>query len=160
MRASFKKLRSCLVCGTEVRTILSLGNQPLANSLLQSADELFHAYPLGLAVCPNCAHAQQTHSVDPREIFVDYLYASGTSHTLRDFFTWFSRRVVASLGAEVKVLELASNDGSLLDALRAAGLNPMGIDPAQNLCKVAQEKGHNVKCGCSNSTFHNSKRPL
>ena len=145
--ASFHKIPSCLVCGADIRTVLDLGEQPLANSLIESVDAPFHTYPLGLAACPVCAHGQQTHSVDPREIFVDYLYASGTSQTLRDFFAWFAGKVVASLGTDIRVLELASNDGSLLDALSAAGLDPMGIDPAKNLCDVAEAKGHNVKCG-------------
>ena len=147
MRANCTSIESCLICGTPVRRVLDLGLQPLANSLLPSADTPYSTYPLGLSVCPNCAHGQLTHAVDPGEIFVDYLYASGTSQTLRDFFTWFSDKIVGALGTGVDVLELASNDGSLLDALRAAGLDPMGIDPAANLCKVAEAKGHRVQCG-------------
>lgn len=147
MRATCTSIESCLICGTEVRQVLDLGLQPLANSLLQAADTPYDTYPLGLSVCPNCAHGQLTHAVDPGEIFVDYLYASGTSQTLRDFFTWFSGKIVGALGTGVDVLELASNDGSLLDALRAAGLDPAGIDPAANLCKVAEAKGHRVQCG-------------
>lgn len=142
-----RNLPVCIICGADVRPVLDLGRQPLANSLLRAADAPFETYPLGFAFCPACAHGQQTHFVDPRAIFADYLYASGTSRTLRDFFTWFAGKVVASLGTGVRVLELASNDGSLLDALRAAGLDPMGIDPAQNLCEVAAAKGHKVKCG-------------
>lgn len=147
MQAAFEPLPDCLVCGAATRTVLDLGKQPLANSLIERHDAPFHTYPLGLAACPACAHAQLTHAVDPREIFTNYLYASGTSRTLRDFFAWFAEKLCASLGREARVLELASNDGSLLDALRDAGFSPSGIDPAKNMCDVASAKGHNVKCG-------------
>lgn len=130
-----------------MQPILDLGQQPLANSLIEDSDHPFHTYPLGLSVCPSCTHGQLTHFVDPKEIFVDYLYASGTSQTLKDFFSWFAGKIVASLGTDIEVLELASNDGSLLDALRQQGLNPTGIDPAENLCEVASKNGHSVKCG-------------
>lgn len=139
--------KSCIVCGIDVIPSLDLGRQPFANALLDARDAPYVDYPLAFAQCPNCAHGQLTHFADPSDIFVDYLYASGTSQTLKDFFTWFAGRVTASLGTDVAVLELASNDGSLLDAFRAAGLDPMGIDPARNLCEEAEAKGHRVKCG-------------
>ena len=138
---------TCLVCGTDVNQRLSLGTQPLANALLAAPSDPYQKFPLGLASCPACTHGQLTHFIDPELLFTDYLYASGTSGTLRAFFGWFSEALAQALPAGASVVELASNDGSLLDKLRDNGLDPTGIDPAGNLCEVARKKGHDVMEG-------------
>ena len=118
--ATIQNITSCIICSTDVQPILDLGQQPLANSLIESAEHPFHTYPLGLSVCPTCAHGQLTHFVDPKEIFVDYLYASGTSRTLKDFFSWFADKIVASLGPNIEVLELATLRIKMYDGSVAA----------------------------------------
>lgn len=135
---------SCLVCGTTVLPILDLGSQPLANALLADPAQPYPDFPLGLARCPSCTHAQLTHFVDPDLLFVDYLYASGTSGTLRAFFDWFASALAGAVAPGARVVELASNDGSLLDSLRSQGFRTVGVDPARNLCEVARAKGHAV----------------
>lgn len=134
----------CLICASQVVPILDLGSQPLANALVETADAAYTEYPLGLEWCPSCTHAQLSHFLDPSILFEDYLYASGTSGTLRAYFDWFSTALSRSVPRDAKVLELASNDGSLLDSLRAQGFSPVGIDPAHNLCNIARAKGHSV----------------
>lgn len=138
---------NCVVCGSKVSTILDLHVQPLANNLLPSPDEPFEAFPLGLAACTGCGHAQLSHFVDPQRLFNDYLYASGTSQTMASYFEWFASSLASILPSGARVLEIASNDGSLLSQLRDSGLQSVGIDPAANLTAAAASKGLAVLTG-------------
>jgi SAM-dependent methyltransferase len=138
---------TCVVCDADVAPILDLKTQALANNLIAQPDEAFEAFPLGLAACEGCGHAQLTHFVDPADLFKDYLYASGTSQTLKAFFDWFADALVAAVGPGSSVLELACNDGSLLDSMAARGLRVTGVDPAANLTHIASGKGHDVLTG-------------
>lgn len=139
-----RRATACLVCEGPIVPILDLGTQPLANALVESAGAPYAEYPLGLEWCPSCTHAQLSHFLDPSILFEDYLYASGTSGTLRAYFDWFSAALARSVPKDASILELASNDGSLLDSLRAQGFAPVGVDPARNLCDIARAKGHPV----------------
>ncbi len=119
----------------------------MANALIGTRDEPFETYHLGFSYCPGCTHGQLTTFVEPEVIFSHYLYSSGTSGTLRSFFDWFARSLKQSVTTKPRLLEIASNDGSLLDCLRQQGFDVAGIDPARNLCEVAEAKGHDVQCG-------------
>jgi SAM-dependent methyltransferase len=137
----------CVVCGTETRPLLDLGVQAPANTLLGDAGQACAAFPLGLAVCPGCTHAQLTHFVPPDSLFRNYLYASGTSGTLAAYFAWFAAALARCVKRGARVLEIASNDGSHLSCLAARGLDAMGIDPARNLNDIAVAAGHKVLTG-------------
>lgn len=137
----------CVVCGTETRVCLDLGEQPLANALLGSPRQTYDRYPLGLASCSACSHGQLVHFVPPEKLFADYLYASGTGGALRPYFEWFAASLAGSLRPGARVLEIACNDGSLLDCLRDAGLDACGVDPAANLSNTARARGHHVLTG-------------
>lgn len=138
---------TCVVCGSRVSKILDLQVQPLANKLLSSQDEPFEAFPLGLAACTGCGHAQLSHFVDPQRLFDDYLYASGTSQTMAAYFEWFASSLASILPSGARVLEIASNDGSLLRRLNDFGLQSVGIDPAANLTAAAASEGLAVLTG-------------
>lgn len=137
----------CVVCGGQTAACLDLGSQPLANALLANATEPHDAFPLGLAACAKCSHGQLTHFVAPERLFKNYLYASGTGGALNPFFTWFSAALSKALPNGSRVLEIACNDGSLLDRLRDDGFKVCGVDPAANLTSVATSKGHDVLTG-------------
>jgi SAM-dependent methyltransferase len=137
----------CIVCEERTEPLLDLDVQPLANLLLQDKAQPFQAYPLGLGVCPACSHSQLTHFLPPDSLFSHYLYASGTSQTLQSYFAWFADALGRCLRPGARVLEVASNDGSLLSCLAARGLAVTGVDPAANLNGVAQAAGHDVLTG-------------
>jgi SAM-dependent methyltransferase len=137
----------CLVCEAATEPLLDLDVQPLANVLLEDDSQAFQAYPLGLAVCRCCTHAQLTHFLPPGSLFCDYLYASGTSDTLRRYFAWFAASLSRCLRPNARVLEIASNDGSLLSELAACALDVTGVDPAANLNTIAAAAGHHVITG-------------
>jgi SAM-dependent methyltransferase len=135
------------VCDAEVLPLLDLDVQPPANLLLKDVSEPQDAFPLGLSVCPSCTHGQLTHFVDPARLFKHYLYASGTSGTLKAYFDWFADALAAGGRRGARVLEIASNDGSLLASLEARGFDAMGVDPAENLNRIATAAGRKVLTG-------------
>ncbi|MFT3731663.1 MAG: class I SAM-dependent methyltransferase [Hyphomicrobium sp.] len=139
--------RTCIVCGSAVEPLLDLDVQPPANLLLASSGDAYEAFPLGFASCPSCTHGQLTHFVDPAKLFKHYLYASGTSGTLKAYFEWFADTLRRASRPGARVLEIASNDGSLLGILESRGFDAIGVDPAENLNQVAAAAGRKVVTG-------------
>lgn len=141
-------IKECLCCGSsELRMALDLGIQPPANSYTTTAEDRVAEFPLGLNVCSNCWNAQLSYCIDRREIFDQYAYVSGTSKTLGEFFVWFANALSQTLPAGTRVMELAANDGSLIREMQRVGLDCIGIDPAENITKMAQEAGLPILCG-------------
>ena len=141
----YKVLNKCLCCGnTELVSVLDLNEQPLANSYLKNSDDPEESYPLGINFCPKCTHIQLSCAVDPNYLFKDYLYVSGTTKTLKEYFDWFVS--FCSEYTEGKnVLDIACNDGTQLDSFKIKGYNTYGIDPAENLFEISSKK-HNIIC--------------
>lgn len=131
--------------------ILSLGNTPLANSLV-TAEQLNQpesTYPLDLAFCNGCALVQITETVPPENLFREYLYFSSFSDTMLRHANQIVQRLLASrdLGPQSLAIEIASNDGYLLQYYQSAGVPVLGIEPAINIARVAQkEKGIRTLC--------------
>ncbi len=136
----------CRACGgANLKTFLSLGSTPLANSLL-TADQLDKPeprYPLDAAFCPNCALVQITETVPPEKLFRNYLYFSSTSAAMVAHARAAVKDLLAGkkLGTGSLAVEIASNDGYLLQFFRQAGVPVLGIEPATNIAKVAVEAG-------------------
>lgn len=140
---SFKRLIACLACGgSQLEPYLDLGDQPLANSY-HDGTEVLAAFPLGISVCRDCWHTQLSVAVDPDLMFKNYLYVSGTTQTLRQYFEDFVVRVEHDLPATrpLRVLDIASNDGSLLAKFKARGHLVQGVDPAENLRPLSEANG-------------------
>jgi SAM-dependent methyltransferase len=138
-------VRSCRSCGSPLdHVVLDLGEQPLSNSYLEpdtEADE--RVYPLCARLCTVCGLVQVGDLVAPDEIFSDYAYFSSYSDTwvahARRFATSAEARF--GLGPESTVVEIASNDGYLLQHFLADGVRVLGVEPAANVAEVAQVKG-------------------
>jgi SAM-dependent methyltransferase len=118
---------------------------PLANALV-SKDELEEEdprYPLELALCTACSLAQILESVPPERLFRKYLYFSSFSETMLRHAEASAAALVAGrgLGSQSLVVEIASNDGYLLQFFQRAGVPVLGIEPAENVAKVAEERG-------------------
>jgi len=142
-----KELTECLCCGSKNLTMtLDLGTQPMANSFLDSEEQEELIFPLKLNLCRNCFHLQLSHAVDPDLLFRNYLYVSGTSQTLKDYFDWFANLAVDYYqGTPKTVLDIACNDGTQLDSFKKAGFTTYGIDPATNLHPLSSAN-HEVIC--------------
>jgi SAM-dependent methyltransferase len=143
---------SCRSCGNKgLATILSLGRTPLANSLLtgEQLDEPEETYPLDLAFCSRCALVQITETVPPEKLFGDYLYFSSFSETMLEHSEAIAGRMIGlkELNSASLVMEIASNDGYLLQYYRRRGVPVLGIEPAVNIARVAEEeRGIPTRC--------------
>ena len=145
----FTTITKCRCCNSNVELLLDLGNQPLANSYHEK-DVILDEYPLQLNLCKDCWHTQLSVVVDPALMFRNYLYVSGTTSTLTDYFNWFSQfcieRYINYFNVRpVTVLDIASNDGTQLNFFKQKGLKTYGIDPAENLYNISS-KNHDVVC--------------
>src|SRR5712671_5765689 len=138
------QITRCRSCAADsLVTILSLGSTPLANSLLTATqlEEPEASYPLELAFCPNCTLVQITETVPPEKLFREYFYFSSFSDTVLEHARELAERVVESrhLNGNSLVIEVASNDGYLLQNYKRAGIAVLGIEPAVNIARVARE---------------------
>ena len=141
-----KEVQECLCCGSErLKLVLDLNEQPLANSFKKTAEEDEPTFPLRLNICEACTHLQLSHAVNPDLLFKNYLYVSGTSQTLRDYFDWFAKETLTYAPAAETVLDIACNDGSQLNSFKALGLKTYGVDPAENLHPLSSAN-HDVVC--------------
>lgn len=137
---------TCRSCGNAAgRLVLDLGLQPLANNLLRPEDlaKPEPCFPLRVFVCPECWLLQITDLVPPVELFSEYLYFSSFSDTMLRHAREAAQRYLRdfSLDTASQVLEIASNDGYLLQNFRDARVPCLGIEPAANIAKVARAEG-------------------
>jgi SAM-dependent methyltransferase len=137
---------TCRACaGRSLHRFLDLGEVPLANAFL-TAEELRQPeprFPLEVYFCQDCWLVQLLHVVSPEVLFSNYLYRTGTNATIVRHNASLARSVVRTLGlaANDLVVEIASNDGSLLSAFRESGVRTLGVEPASNIAALAREAG-------------------
>ncbi len=134
----------CRSCGnTNLKRVVSLGYQPLANNLLKKANELCELYPLEVNYCENCHNCQLSVSVDPKKMFSNYLYTSSTSKVFRSHFVQAAKKYSKELKLNKKktyIIDIGSNDGVALKPFIELGFkNVLGIEPAKNLAKLANK---------------------
>ncbi|HEX8321719.1 class I SAM-dependent methyltransferase [Longimicrobium sp.] len=145
------RITGCRACGhAELVPVLSLGSTPLANALL-SEDELRApepVYPLELVFCGSCSLVQITETVPPEQLFGEYLYFSSFSDAMVRHAGEIVERLVRErgLGPESLALEVASNDGYLLQHYLRAAVPVLGVEPASNIARVAEERGVRTVC--------------
>jgi len=136
----------CRSCGdTHGKLVLDLGLQPLANNLLRPEDlaKPEPKFPLRVAVCQSCWLLQILDLVPPVQLFSEYLYFSSFSDLMLRHAKTAAEKYIAEFGlnSQSHVVEIASNDGYLLQNFVAAKIPCLGVEPAANIAKVAREKG-------------------
>ncbi|MGH9498295.1 MAG: methyltransferase domain-containing protein [Terriglobales bacterium] len=138
--------RRCRFCGTALqRTFVDLGMSPLCETYPAAADlnrgEVY--YPLHVYVCDRCWLVQLEEYESAENIFSDYAYFSSYSDSWLQHCDKYCETMKSrfSLGSESFVVEVASNDGYLLQYFVERGVSVLGIEPAANVAKVAVEKG-------------------
>tara|TARA_Y100000590_G_scaffold469620_1_gene658723 strand:- start:2277 stop:4820 length:2544 start_codon:yes stop_codon:yes gene_type:complete len=134
----------CRSCGnTNLKRVLSLGYQPLANNLLNKKHEECDLYPLELNYCSNCHNCQLSVSVDPKKMFSNYLYTSSTSGSFRKHFSDAANKYSKELKLSPKksyIIDIGSNDGIALKPFKDMGFKKiLGVEPAKNLAKLANK---------------------
>ena len=136
----------CRFCGTRLAAVLAdLGSSPLANSYLppERVGAMEPFYPLRALICERCFLVQLEEFESPDRIFSDYAYFSSYSTSWLDHCQRYAEQAVEqfALGAHSQVVELASNDGYLLQYFRDRGIPVLGVEPAANVAEVAREHG-------------------
>lgn len=139
-------MSECRFCHKPLtRSFVDLGRQPLANSYvpLDRAGQPEPRYPLHARVCDSCLLVQVDHDVPAEAIFSDYAYFSSYATSwvehARRYAVAMTERF--KLGPQSLVVEVASNDGYLLQHFKAAGIGVLGVEPAANVAAVAEQKG-------------------
>ena len=135
----------CRSCSNRITPFFSLGKMPLVNNLLKSGREFSNEKKFDLTVgfCQNCFLVQLVNTVPPEDLFRNYVYFSSTSSSFLKHCREVASHLTKKLGltGQKLVLELASNDGAQLQYFKKLGIKTLGIDPAKNIARVANEKG-------------------
>jgi SAM-dependent methyltransferase len=136
----------CRSCGRPLTvTFCDLGLSPPSNALIEPAAvaQGEYVYPLHAYACGTCFLVQLEMFETPEEIFRDYAYFSSYSTTWLEHAERYVKTMIAERGIAPgkRVVEIASNDGYLLQYFRTAGIEVLGIDPAENVAAVARERG-------------------
>ncbi|HEY1775109.1 MAG TPA: class I SAM-dependent methyltransferase [Solirubrobacteraceae bacterium] len=136
----------CRFCGAPLEAVFAdLGMSPLANSYLppERANARESFYPLRALVCGSCFLVQLEQFETPEEIFSDYAYFSSYSSSWLEHSRVYTELMIErfGLGASSKVVEIASNDGYLLQYFKEHGVPVLGVEPAANVAAVAIDKG-------------------
>jgi hypothetical protein len=138
--------RACRGCGATLdEPFLDLGTQPLANALLrpENAARPEPRFPLAVAYCPRCHLVQLTTTAPPEALFGEYLYFTSYSDHILAHARVMADTLVErfALSPTRRVLEIASNDGYLLQFFQAHGVPVLGVEPARNVAAVAVARG-------------------
>lgn len=137
---------TCRLCGgTHLTLVLGLAPTPPANAFVPAADlyKPQERFPLDLFFCHDCAHVQLLDVVDARVLFENYVYVSGTSPVFVRHFQAYADDVIARfrVPAGSLVVDVGSNDGTLLSCFAQAGMRVQGIDPARDIAADATSRG-------------------
>jgi len=136
---------TCRACAHTTAPFLSLGELPLANALVDPALPVAaeSRFPLTLTLCPACSLVQLAESVDPARLFRHYVYQTSVSPGFVDHARELAERMIVErrLGPASRVIEIASNDGYLLQHYLAARIPVLGIEPARNIAELARRRG-------------------
>lgn len=141
-----RELTECRLCGSEkLETVIGLTPTPPANNLV-TKEELgrgLSCFPLEVCRCDNCCHLQLKYIVEPEILFSSYLYVSATSPVMLQHLTDQAESLAPKIQATGNhfVVEIGSNDGSLLRNFQRHGLKVLGVDPAKNIATRAVEAG-------------------
>ena len=142
--------RPCRACSQATEVFLAFGDLPLGNALV-AADvppEAQDRFPLTMTLCSHCHLVQLAEVVDPSRLFGNYVYLSSNSPAFVKHAMQLAQRMIAerSLGQSSQIIEIASNDGYLLQAYRARGIRVLGIEPAANVAEIARQNGIETLC--------------
>jgi 2-polyprenyl-3-methyl-5-hydroxy-6-metoxy-1,4-benzoquinol methylase len=153
--SNFRTLTECRICGGSFsEENLVLAPTGLANELYVDQQSALSAerFPLEVVMCEECKHFQLRHIVNPKRLFSDYIYRSGTSTFFQAHFESLANRIVKMLESErPKILEVGSNDGLLLSSLKERGIEAVGIEPSKVLVEECNSQGLKVIHGFLNA---------
>ena len=138
--------KTCRLCGgAHLTLVLELAPTPPANAFVpkEELNKTQQCFPLDVFFCEDCAHVQLLDIVDPSVLFENYVYVSGTSPSFVAHFESYAKSVLDQFKPKPGslVLDIGSNDGTLLRFFQKAGMKVLGIDPAKNIAEQATKNG-------------------
>jgi hypothetical protein len=136
----------CRICNSsDIVTILELKDTPLEDQFIDKSNKHIEqkAYPLELAICNHCHYVHLPHVINPEESYVDYLYKSGITHGLRSHYDEYAKKIVSkyNIKKDSLIVDLGSNDGSMLASFKKQGMNIVGVEPAKLIAEHANQAG-------------------
>lgn len=145
------KLEICRACGSsDLLLFLQLGPTPVPNGFLKAhhRHKAEKFYPLDVCFCKSCGLVQLAHVVSPKVMFKNYVYIPSTSETMRTHFASLAKQSIGKTNAKAGdlVLDVGSNDGTLLSAFKNQKMKVLGVDPAENLARKANKDGIKTIC--------------
>src|SRR3989338_8035955 len=143
---AMRRRSDCRLCGShKLQPLFSLGATPLANEFVSAGDrgKPQERFPLDVHLCGGCGHVQLLDIVDPELLFRNYVYVSATSPVFVDHFRRYAESMLRYTGMPKgsRVVEIGSNDGTLLRFFKDAGMEVLGIDPARRIAEEATKAG-------------------
>lgn len=136
----------CRLCNSRnLNSVIKLEETPPANAFVNE-EELYikqKKYPLELFFCEDCNHLQLSTVVDPKKLFEKYVYVSGTSNVFVKHFEKYADFIIKKYSPkkESLIIDIGSNDGTLLGFFKSRGYKILGVDPAKKIAKNATAKG-------------------
>ena len=142
---TIKAITACRACGHEsLESLMNFGHLPLANRYLLSPDEKDFYAPLELVLCQSCCCVQLRHTVDPKILFGEYLYASSASGSLAEHFKEYARETVDKLGfkpgEEPFIVGIGGNDGCLEREYQNLGFKVLNVEPSDTMSKLSARR--------------------
>ena len=135
----------CRVCQSNGKIVINIGKQPLANAIKVN-NKKEKKYDLILFQCNKCHTLQLSKDINPKILFSNYVWVTGTSDStiryLKDFSAYIFKKM--KYNPNLRVLEIASNDGYLLQYFKEKNINVLGIEPTSSTAKAAKERGINT----------------
>jgi len=146
MSSTCHRRTDCRLCGsTDLTEVLSLAPTPPANAFVaaEARETPQPTFPLDVFFCECCGHVQLRDVVDPQVLFENYVYVSVTSPVFVKHFEDYAAAVISRVqpDAEAWVLDIGSNDGTLLRFFQEKELGVLGVDPARDIARAATDAG-------------------
>ena len=130
--------KKCRLCDSKrLNTVYNLNSQPIGDDYVKNKNKKQKLYPLNLNLCSECKFVQLSHVLNPEIVYGKYLYVTQTSSGLpehfKDLVNHLFKKKIIKKGSQV--LEIGSNDGTLLNFIESYGCKVLGVDPAKDLAK-------------------------
>lgn len=143
--ADFRRA-NCRLCGADkLKAVLKLSATPSGDAYVskKSLNDAQQSYPLDLVLCPDCGHSQLSIAINPEILYSHYIYTTSISLGLADHFSDYVREMVSRLNIAKSslIIDIGSNDGTLLKFFKKEGMKTLGVEPAKHLARKATESG-------------------
>ena len=147
MPATVSHRDTCRLCDSKnVELVVDLKPIPLSENYSTDRNVAANAprYPVDVYMCGDCGHVQHLDVIDPKDLWDSYTYYSGDAKGMPEHFLQVADKILKKSNppAGSLVVDIGSNDGSLLKPFKQAGFRVLGIDPATEVAKKANEFGH------------------